>query len=402
MSSEAAVEDLLSLNQLDYILAPDLSVVTSKTLFNQPALQAEYSDSGNNVIRFVLNTGSQFIKKCYLNFTLQVNSVTESECYLKLGTDIIQSIVITSRDGTELSRCRDINRLARFQADFQHKNDTGLYDNADGKSVAGLYDQSGIVQYSIPLGRLSGIFRYAEEKCLPSFLASGLQIEVSLAPASECMYVSSVTSIIDNASYGYTVTNPYISIEGFTLSSSILLALEKRAAKKGLELAFESYQTFTQACPSGSCTIEIRKAVSRALWVSVESRSNHIGVTSDSLRREPMPYSAIQSRIGSLYLPSQPYTNSVQLYRTVHDHFSKISKNATTFMSRQEFHAAPACVFSLERDSLNQYPGMSLNASRLAVISANFGSTASDREITCTLAFAKLVKVFLNSCSVLE
>lgn len=401
-SSERAVEDLLSLNQLEYILQPDLSVVTSKTLFNQPSLQSEYSDGSSNVIKFVFNTGSQFIKRCALNFTLQVNSVDESQCYLKYGTDLISSVIITSRDGTELERCRDINKVARFQNEFQYKGDTGLYDNGDNNAFGSLYDNSGVVEYSIPLSRLSGIFRYAEDKCLPSFLASGLQVEIVLAPIAEAMYVNNPTSIINNASYGYTVTNPHVSIEGFTLSSSILLALERKAAKTGLDVAFESYQTFTQAAPNSTCTVEIRKSCSRALWVAVETRSNHNGTTNDTLRRESMPYSAIQARVGALYLPSQPYTNSVQLYRSCNDHFSKINKTQATFLSRQEFHSSPLCIFSFERDSLNQYPGMSLNSSRLAVISATFGSTATDREITCTLAYAKLVKVFLQSCSVLE
>lgn len=394
----SAVSDLLSLNELSYKLESDLSVATSKSIVYQPFLRSEYNSLNNNVAKCVLNTGSLFLKECHLSFTITPRNVDTSKLFCESGTDLIQSICLISRDGSEVERIRESAQLSKYLNKYVYHRSNGPYSLTES-AWSFQYDASGAVTFNIPMGRLSGLFLYGEEKCLPSFLCSGLSIEIEFADAKHA-FKATEPSAITGAFY-YDVSNLEIVCNAYTLSSSVLLALEKNAAQ-GLEIPFASYQNFTIDASGSQTNLEIRKAVSRGLSLYMATYNvNDNEEYNDTYDPNTFPYEELFVRIGSHYLPSQPITKPATAYSLTYDCMKKINP-ITCEDSGGHFYSFPLIAIDLERSSIFSFPGVSLNASRIAVVSARFKQTHTNRMMSCFLKYAKLAKIFLNNTSILE
>jgi hypothetical protein len=334
--ADVARKGLVSLNRLDYVLQPDLSVVTSRTVKRHFFQQNAYQN-GNRAIA-ILNSGAEYIdpQNSYLQFNVQIRTPRtgasgNSVYFLGVGSalNFIKRAILTSRSGDELERCDEVGQLACVLDRYMHGNNwlethgkmmgyesgyPGIITANENKGTemtvpltSTAPNVSPIYQYIIPLSCLFGMFR-SFDRLLPSMLMSGLRIELE--------FESGLRSMIsdDTKAYAYEIQSPEIVLDSYTLTDSIQRVLNEESAIRGLELVYTSFyyhsaQPKTMADTKQAVNIEVRKAVSRALGVLTKIRPQDKVDSSpliDYYRSKPFATSSYQLRLGSLYFPHQP------------------------------------------------------------------------------------------------
>ena len=101
---DAARSGLVSLNGLDYVLQPDLSVAVARKHVTNYAQQPGYSPGQK--ISIIMNSGSQYIDPQNSFLKLTVENTTDAGGTFGLGSacNLFKRIVISSRSGDEVER----------------------------------------------------------------------------------------------------------------------------------------------------------------------------------------------------------------------------------------------------------------------------------------------------------
>lgn len=352
---------LLTLNDLTYLLEPDLSVATNVTSKNHFFQGTEYTQNQRAVC--IINSGADYIdtRSSYLKFDVQLttSSALTSGVQLYFGqhgsaVNLIKNVTITTRSGDEISRITDVNRLHAMMSPYRYNADWAStvgqpmgYGSKINQFAAGTTKHS----FCIPLYCLTDFFGYG--RLIPSMIMSGLRIEIefediSFAGITTCASVTAgndarfgatrettpgsaqtiaTTGADGDASKltGYKILNPVVSLKSVQLTDATQRALNELSATNGLELVFTDYERTETIYPAATTKahVEIRKACSRALSAicrvredksqliegdgsSVLAQSykeNHI----DSFASEPASsITEYQWQLGSLYFPQQP------------------------------------------------------------------------------------------------
>ena len=103
-SSGSTVDDLIDINQLRYYLKSDLSVVQRRYFSKNYFTNQAYSNTNRSAV-CTISSGSDFIGDAFLRFKVTIqNSIESSNVYLTSGVNMINSLLIRARDGTEISR----------------------------------------------------------------------------------------------------------------------------------------------------------------------------------------------------------------------------------------------------------------------------------------------------------
>ena len=226
------MDDLLNWNNLTYKMPVTNSVVSARNIKTYPADRASYSWGPGGTGRagpmfFHLQAGEQYIDwgKSYLRFTLQHTPLCSGPGILNYGLgsacNFIETVIVTTRSGTEIHRCEQFNRWRAMQdrltkpqhwfkqvgtmmgytgdPDFNKilmcdkiQDSNASIDQFCLSEIAtagftrsreeGLGEQS--FEYLIPLDALGGPF--ATGQLSPAVLAGGLIIELRLAPYLQC------------------------------------------------------------------------------------------------------------------------------------------------------------------------------------------------------------------------
>jgi len=336
--ADVARKGLVSLNRLDYVLQPDLSVVTSRTTKRHFFQQNTYQN-GNRAIA-ILNSGAEYIdpQNSYLQFNVQIRTPTVTTVPLPTGfywlgagsaLNFIKRAILTSRSGDELERCDEVGQLACVLDRYMHSDqwikthgkqigyESGIPGLAGSASenkgsemsitLAAAAASSEVYQFVIPLSCLFGMFR-SFDRLLPSMLMSGLRIELEFESALRALASNDV------GAFSYEIQAPEIVLDSYTLTDSIQRVLNEESAIRGLELVYTSFyyhsaQPKTLSNSSQAINVEVRKAVSRALGVLTKVRVQDkvaASPTIDYFRAKPFATSSYQLRLGSLYFPHQP------------------------------------------------------------------------------------------------
>lgn len=349
--ADAARNGLVIVNKLDYELKPDLSVCVSRANKIHHFSQTQYT-AGQRMI-CVINSGADYIRpdRSYLEFTIQ-NTTTTAEMFLGQGsaTNFIKDIIITSRSGDECERILDVNKLSSFLVKAcsskeqvsttgsltgfstksthlvkPHENvhaHLGSIDNThkvrnkpriDRMSNHGASETVSIkptekVKFIIPLSMLSGIFKH--DRLLPSMFMSGLRFDMLLETENKAAMTSSLTETGDPNTEGakWTLIRPRIVCDSYQLTDSVQRVLNEEAATRGLELVFPSWHTTQFNITGQDNTLQMRKAVSRALSILTltyppENVVNY--QNRDYFATNAWDITETQLRIGSLYFPQQ-------------------------------------------------------------------------------------------------
>lgn len=164
--------------------------------------------------------------------------------------------------------------------------------------------------FCIPVTLISGLFE-STNRLLPSHLMSGLRIDLHLEEAHKALVnLYDKTAGAPHTEANYTIENMELELDSYTLTDSVQRALNEVAATSGLELPYKSHFTTTGTWdPATGGSVEIRKAVSRALGVITTTKYSDTEKTHashwDSMRSTPFNLTGYQTRVGSLYFPQQ-------------------------------------------------------------------------------------------------
>lgn len=325
-------QGLITVNDLNYVLEPDLSVATNKTHKKHFFQSASYEHGQQGIC--ILNSGADYIdtRRSFLSFEL-VGSHAATTTYTlgALGTacNLIKNITISTRSGDELCRITDYNAL-------QHMILPLTYDEEWFQTTGQLMGQNKrIVQeagdfvthrFIIPMYVLSPLFAYG--RLLPAMLMSGMRIEIEWEDAIK-PFIATKTDVpvvfanVHNLSVAEgalttTIKDPYFSLASVQLSDSIQRALNELSATNGLEVVYCDWErtTVDQRTDLATTNIEVRKSCSRALKAFARVRATGGAgpdttpmpdSKKDSFRAEQeFPFLEYQWQLGSLYFPQQP------------------------------------------------------------------------------------------------
>ena len=344
-------QGLITVNDLVYVLEPDLSVATNKTHKIQYFQQSSYS-SGQNAI-CILNSGADYIdtRRSWLQFDVTPTG-TGATTNLYLGANgsacnFVNQITISTRSGDVLCQLFDYNLMQNILLPLTY--DKQWFDTVGQTMMygGGCVANGAKNRMCIPMYVLAPLFGYG--RLMPAMLMSGLRIEIQFATHTQAFQsiqtgsyktaglVAGGTAIIDvtsaqaafpvwtpvavGAVTGYDVTDAQLVLSSVQLSDSIQRSLNELSATNGLEIVYPDYER--TSTPIGSATevnIEIRKSCSRALKAFARLRFTNFNlagagagvrgigleIENDSFRAErSFPFFEYQWQLGSLYFPQQ-------------------------------------------------------------------------------------------------
>jgi hypothetical protein len=205
---------MIQVNDLVYKLEPDLSVAINRTHKTQFFQNQNYTNSQTSIA--IINSGADYIdpRRSMVSFDMRIpqtklgvniNNPDYANAFIsayfgKNGSvlNIIDSVVVSSRSGDELSRVNDYAQLMAIMLPEMFGTDwrDSIGQEIGYGSILGGYNDSTVVRaqpplynpklqkvseqrrtkFSIPLYLLSPIFNYG--RLLPSMLMSGLRIEI--------------------------------------------------------------------------------------------------------------------------------------------------------------------------------------------------------------------------------
>lgn len=315
---------LIGVNDLNYVLPPDLSVSVVRTHTNHYFQQSEYNNKQRAIC--ILNTGAHYIdtrqSSLELGVRLTNNGTNDFGGYFgRNGTalNLIDSITVTSRAGDELCRLDQADLLHYVTTPFRQ---TAGWMNTVGQSmglggiVTSPDEDQNTIRYSIPLYALVDLFNYG--RLIPPMLASGLRISITWTDPARAFCVRKNTNLAKTGATRlvdfiteYTIENPYISTFAHQLSDGIQRDLNELSATNGLEIVYcdwEPTEITYSATNNLSAQLEVRKAASRALQAIAVTRNTALinDKDADSYATMNYDYSKYQWQLGSLYFPQQP------------------------------------------------------------------------------------------------
>jgi hypothetical protein len=330
------------------------------------------------------------------------------------AANLFSEIIIRSRDGSEIERVRDLNSLVLTRCHWtksqDYVNNTGSesgYHGLGDFTVAenGIYsiEETSLQlrtgqDYVIPMRDLSSLFNV--QKLLPSFLMSGLRIELVLAPPA-----TAFVSVGAAALTTYTISNPIMRLETLKLSDSVMNQLTQNAANGGLVIPIDTWDLTRDTITGKQANIEVRRNVSQVLGVVVKTRQTAaIGdATTDSLSSEPLfKVADYRFRIGSQFIPNSAVgTKQVECYSLAQIAWNKYKlTDSENSVSLKDYMTGGHAVIAsdLERSAID-LSGVSISNSKVLAFEANYDNSV-DRTISVYISFTRALTVFLTNCLV--
>lgn len=325
-------QGLITVNDLNYVLEPDLSVATNKTHKKHFFQSSSYEHGQQGIC--ILNSGADYIdtRRSFLSFELSgTHTATRTYTLGSLGTacNLIKNITISTRSGDELCRITDYNALQHMILPLTYDEEwfqtTGQL-MGQGKRIRKGAGNTVTHRFIIPMYVLSPLFAYG--RLLPAMLMSGMRIEIEWEDKIKPFFATTEDVAADNTNVRdlstsdgqltTTIKDPYFSLASVQLSDSIQRALNELSATNGLEVVYCDWErtTIDNRTDLATVNIEVRKSCSRALkaFARVRATGGAAADTTpmpdskkDSFRAEQeFPFTEYQWQLGSLYFPQQP------------------------------------------------------------------------------------------------
>ena len=452
-------QGLIAVNDLTYVLEPDLSVASNKTHKTHYFQNSTYTPGQNAIC--ILNSGADYIdtRRSWLQFDLNLSETDIAGANMannpKFGThgsalNLIKQITVSTRSGDVLCQLFDFNLMSNILLPLTY--DKGWFDTV-GQTMA----YGGEVQINeknrilIPMYLLTPLFGYG--RLMPAMLMSGLRIEIVWEDVAKAVFSDAVNPTKNPKSY--TISDPQMCLSSVQLSDSIQRALNELSATNGLEIVYCDYERdmHTSGDSLSTLNMEIRKACSRALKAFARIRvTGGTGVFPDDRRdifkaETGFPAYEYQWRLGSLYFPQQPVRsdatepgaqkNAITAYANLLESVDKYHGGAkapyvslygtekspveyTAFKTTGVGHKgsftgdAHTIGVTLERSTMFNLAGIPVNNSRVLALNAKLlpitketigaGSatlvTNPVRQVDVFLKYVRLARVFLNNVEV--
>lgn len=308
---------LIGVNDLNYVLPPDLSVSVIRTHTNHYFQQAEYENNQRAIC--ILNTGAHYIdtRQSSLEFGIRLPGNAAVGGYFGINgsaLNLIDSITVTSRAGDEICRIDQADLLHYVTTPYKF-NHNWINTVGQGMGFGDVVPDPGknlnTIRYSIPLYAMTEFFAYG--RLLPPMIASGLRVSISWSSAARafCARQRGNGAVAAGALTSYTIENPYMSTFAHQLSDGVQRDLNELSATNGLELVYCDWEpTEISYANTANLTaqLEVRKAASRALQVLAVTRPTaeiNNGLA-DSYATITPDFQKYQWQLGSLYFPQQP------------------------------------------------------------------------------------------------
>lgn len=406
---------MLADNGVLYRAPSQLSTVVARTYKIDYAQRSSYS-VGAPII-FDLNTGTSYVdpQTAILSFTLLLTNESANARTLTWGgglggCSLIDSIRIISKNGVEVDRTEDAGLLAKVLADWTlsdegRKNAQMCDGYASPAGVPAGFTVPSISSFSanisIPMKLLSGFFRPTVKGMLiPCGLASGLRIEMSLAPAARAFLAPAGTLDDD---FTYTVLNPEMLLQLSDFNDPVQSALFTQSAKSGLEYNFPAYFS-TKVSNSSSTRIneQMKKAVSQANKCFAVVLDKRVATDYEKIVNSgfnSMPAAKIASfnwRLGSQFYPLEKLTRPPNYWAIGNACFDELrnmewkpnSVDYTGFVTGGKCIAAA----SLEMSDRINLSGSKINNSSVLELRLDLNSTDAV-DIVLFLQFTAEIKV---------
>ena len=335
-------QGLIAVNDLTYVLEPDLSVASNKT-FKKHFFQSNTYTAGQQAI-CILNSGADYIdtRRSWLQFDVSLPPADAGSTGLfgvhGSALNLIRDITISTRSGDELCRITDLNLLSNMLLPVTHDTEwfrkqgrlMGYGGCVSGVGAGGATkiqakrDLSNGTRLSIPMYCLCPLFSYG--RLMPAMLMSGLRVEINWEVSDRAFKGITSTSgaRIGNTTTDkigeYTINNPQFVLSSVQLSDSIQRALNELSATNGLEIVYVDYEktVLNNNSPLDTFNCEVRKSCSRALKAFARVRTTGGGGTADHHRdsfcaESTFPFLSYQWQLGSLYFPQQKVEGKTRL-----------------------------------------------------------------------------------------
>lgn len=426
MQADMAKQGIIDINNLNYSLKPDLSVTTSRTTTTQFFQNQSYAE--NSTMVCILNTGSSFIYGPNSTLVLDVLPTNAGGTAgtingVKLtnpgsAASLIQRITIMTRSGVVLERIDGSHVLSAIKSYYEHTNEwqTGvgsLMGMDSGNFAIGTAADTLAVgttyRFEIPMSILSGLFQY--ENLLPSALMSGLRIELTLNPGSQCLIAADGTA---GTNYGYQIFTPRIMCDSYMLTDSITRSLNESAASSGLEIVFKTYfTTVGSRSNTNVINVESRRACSRAMsafYMELTPRTtanNQVNpLVTEAVSASTGPVQT-QWRAGSLYFPNSAISGtsaqvSAENYQMALQTFNRYASPFNPRVTFKQFRdGAYIMSTTFERSTALDLAGIPLSNSRVLALNATFADSATTAKTSYLfLEYITLARVFISNCTV--
>ena len=361
-AEEAKRQGLIQVNDLNYVLEPDLSCAANKTHKKHFFQSSTYQHSQRAIC--ILNSGADYIdtRRSFLSIDVEIDDIGKRGYFGTCGSacNLIDNITISTRSGDELCRITEFGLLQNMIVPLQYGTDwfenqgdlmgfRGYVNptNDDATGVADAYraTDTGKTKFVIPMYILSPFFGYG--RLLPAMIMSGLRIEIEWASPKKAFigtktednYYVPAQNVVENAYDAfqaidnYTISDPYFSLCSIQLSDSIQRALNEQSATNGLEIVYTDFER-TETSYTGaavSMNTEVRKSCSRALKAFARVRCYKPSIDEgkrDSFRSETLfPFTEYQWQLGSLYFPQQPVKDEDSLSMGREAYFHALEAN---------------------------------------------------------------------------
>jgi len=347
---------LMSVNDLKYVLEPDLSVAVNKTHKKHFCQSQSYTPNQQCVC--ILNSGADYIdtRRSFLTITCRFNTTEfragkgyNEELKVHFGKNgsilnIIDCLSICTRSGDTICNIKDVALLNNMLIPLEHDKD---WRNTVGNMMGmdQMMDENTPYRFCIPLHILAPFFQYG--RLLPSMIMSGLRIQITFKQPESAFYLTRMpqhggyetfnpnknTSDLANELFTYGGLDPtvsstqvvyedslmsvrnyeideiYMNLSSIQLSDSIQRSLNVMSSHNGLELVYTDWE-YNSHCVNEceSVHVEIRKSCSRALKAIARIRNNsETAYDPHKLDGETQfPVLSYQWQLGSLYFPQQP------------------------------------------------------------------------------------------------
>lgn len=424
------VDSLLTVNQLSYRMPPAINIANKVTHTIQYSQQASYSSGGTMIWDF--QTGNSFIDaNCsYLRFV--VTPTDGTHCFGSgSAASLFERVIIRSKTGKELSRVENSNLLSKFIDRYQKSEEwLRTVGKAQGYSVrnqvttANVYAEAvpiGGKLFVIPLTSLFPCFNLIGSKLIPPQVASGLRVEIRLASPDDAF--CSVDQATPLTLANYVVSKPEIHAKEYTLNDNFQRAISE-LANQGLNLLYKEHYNTIVSQTTNQINYDIKKAVSKALKLSVVTRPNAALNVAGKDRFASLPYNfeKIQSNCGSDYIPNQPLSidgavtadNVNEAYYYALEELDKLEHWNTTSVTPAEFlgrandgtvndvYSNGMVCFSYNRSNTSQLAGYTISNSRALLVNLTQQGVATSVRLDTFLTYLRLAKAMNTNTLVLD
>ena len=418
---------ILGVNNLSYVLQPDLSVAVSRVMTKQ------FPQSQKHVPRdtmiFTLNSGSAFVdfKNSYLSIDVTNTSTATPPAaptafFGQSGgsaCNLFNRLTITSRSGQILERIDRVNQLSAIRVLYERSSNwhqtvgsmmgvaPPLAIDSNAAASALLWGIGTTIRFIIPLGALS-VFFNTTNQLMPCQLASGMRIELTCEDAGLAMMQNAAAT-----ANGYEIVAASLNLQSYLLSDVVLRTLNEASASSGLEVVHETVYSAIGQRSTTMYNAELTKAASRCLKaVYHERKITTVAPFLDDDFASPIYSSTyfvseLQYRLGSIFFPNTSIRGDTfrqsapELFAQTLQAFGHMAgSNPNLAVTESKFRTGMAAYAqSFERSDVLDLAGQPSSNSRIINLVARFTDTLT-RETEFYLFYAQLIRVFSSNCVV--